>query len=156
MMAAEIERRFILDHRPPADLLGAGTHIRQGYLAGEDHVEVRLRITDSEAVITVKAGQGRRRVEVEVQIADEDAESLWPSTEGRRIKKTRYRVPVAGHTAEVDIYEEHLAGLVSVEVEFESEGDADSFQAPDWFGREVTGDGRWSNAALARHGRPDT
>ena len=42
------------------------------------------------------------------------------------------------------------------EVEFASETDAAAFDPPDWFGPELTGNADWSNAALARHGRPDT
>ncbi len=48
-----------------------------------------------------------------------------------------------------------LAGLSVVEVEFGSEREAASFAPPAWFGRELTGETGWSNAALARHGRPD-
>jgi CYTH domain-containing protein len=39
-------------------------------------------------------------------------------------------------------------------VEFDSEDDAAAFAPPHWFGREVTGQAGWSNAALARHGLP--
>ena len=42
-MAAEIERKFLLDE-PPERLAGhAGKRIEQGYLAYGDGVEVRLR-----------------------------------------------------------------------------------------------------------------
>ena len=83
---------------------------------------------------------------------------MWPHTPGRRIDKTRYRValddPLAD-VAEVDLYAGELAGLCVVEVEFGSETEAAAFVPPDWFGRELTGEPGWSNAALARHGRPD-
>jgi adenylate cyclase len=49
-----------------------------------------------------------------------------------------------------------LDGLYIVEVEFTSEDEATAFVAPQWFGREVTGDPAWTNASLARHGRPAT
>ena len=62
-----------------------------------------------------------------------------------------------GHdlVAEVDLFEGDLAGLCLVEVEFASEDDANAFEAPDWFGRDVTAIKGWSNADLARNGRPD-
>ena len=47
-----------------------------------------------------------------------------------------------------------LAGLCLVEVEFPSVEAAEAFTAPAWFGREVTGQPGWSNASLARYGRP--
>ena len=53
-----------------------------------------------------------------------------------------------------DRYEGALEGLVTVEVEFPTEEEAARFEPPGWFGRELTGEPGWSNAALARHGRP--
>ena len=47
-----------------------------------------------------------------------------------------------------------LEGLVTAEVEFPDEDAANQFRAPDWLGREVTGDDQYSNQSLARHGLP--
>ena len=88
------------------------------------------------------------------------AEALWPHTDGRRVQKTRYRVRLSpsgdevAEVAEVDVYDGPLAGLCTVEVEFATEDDARAFAPPEWFGTELTGDARWTNAALARHGLP--
>lgn len=163
-VAIEIERKFILPDAPTTERLGPGTHIRQGYLAEDEPVEVRVRITDVSANLTVKAGTGLSRTEVDLAISTQEAEALWPHTAGRRIDKTRHRItldanPDAGpvqHVAEVDVYSGTLAGLHVAEVEFASETNAAAFDPPDWFGPELTGDPQWSNAALARHGRPDT
>jgi len=156
----EIERKFILPRSPSDDQLGPGTHIRQGYIAEEDPVEVRVRITDDESNLTVKAGAGLSRTEVEVAISAVQAEALWPHTAGRQLEKTRHRVMLDDVTpnlvADVDVYAGTLAGLCVAEVEFASEEVAASFDPPAWFGRELTGDRAWSNAALARHGRPVT
>lgn len=156
-MTIEIERKFILSESPSAELLGPGVPIRQGYLAEQDGVEVRLRITSDKATLTVKAGTGRSRTEVEIAISAEQADTMWPHTARRRIDKTRYRVllddPV-GHVAEVDVYAGSLTGLCVTEIEFSSEAAASAFAPPGWFGQEVTGESGWSNAALARHGRP--
>lgn len=154
----EIERRFILPEAATAPRLGSGVQIRQGYLAEEGIVEVRIRITPANATLTVKAGKGLSRTEVDVAISVEQADTLWPHTAQRRIDKTRHRVMLDDplrHVAEVDVYAAELAGLCVVEVEFGSETDAAAFIPPGWFGRELTGEPGWSNAALARHGRPD-
>jgi adenylate cyclase len=58
------------------------------------------------------------------------------------------------HQSEVDVYAGPLAGLCVTEVEFNSEADAGAFVPPAWFGLELTGKPGWSNAALARRGRP--
>jgi adenylate cyclase len=160
-MSTEIERKFIVDALPtnevlPTNGLDLGTTIRQGYIAEEGNAEVRVRMTGDDAVLTVKVGQGRSRTEVELALDADDAEELWAHTEGRRIEKVRHRIEMDGATAELDVYGGSLSGLIVVEVEFESEAAADAFAVPGWFGRELTGDPAWSNASLARRGRPDT
>ena len=150
----EIERKWLVA-APPAAMPTAGQHIRQGYVARDGDVEVRVRTIDDTSLLTIKVGAGLVRREVELEIGAAEAGDLWPATEGRRIEKVRYRVPTGEHVAEVDVYEGALAGLRTVEVEFRSEADAASFVAPSWFGDEVTGDGRWSNASLATNGKPE-
>ena len=156
-MTIEIERKFMVPEPPTAERLGPGTQIRQGYIAEDGPVEVRVRVTAASATLTVKAGGGIERTEVEAPLTVDDAESLWPNTAGRRIEKTRHRVVLdetSGWVAEVDIYAGALAGLCVAEVEFDSRASATAFSPPTWFGRELTGEPGWSNAALARHGRP--
>ncbi len=151
----EIERKFLVP-APPADLaVHPHAVLRQGYLTTtSDDAEVRLRHADDRYVLTVKRGAGLVRREVEVALTSHQFDALWPLTEGCRVEKVRYRVPCAGHTAEVDVYRGSLSGLVVAEVEFASEGESRSFQPPSWFGRDVTHDARYKNRQLAVHGRP--
>lgn len=152
----EIERKFLPERLPSEHLPDTGEHMRQGYLAIDGTVTVRIRITDRAAVLTIKGGGGMARTEVESTVTAGAAEELWALTEGRRIDKVRYRVPLDGQlVAEIDVYAGDLDGLCTVEVEFDSEAAASAFEPPDWFGRDVTGEHGWSNAALARDGRPD-
>lgn len=154
-MGTEIERKFLIERVPDEVPLGSGVVIRQGYVAEEDGVSVRVRITATEAWLTVKAGHGVARTEVEVPITPADAEALWRHTEGRRIAKRRHRIALAdGHVAELDVYDGPLAGLRTVEVEFASHDAATAFQPPAWFGRDVTDVPGWSNLELSRHGIP--
>jgi CYTH domain-containing protein len=153
----EIERKFVLSEMPDEGVLGVGEPLRQGYVAEEGDVAVRVRIAQQAATLTIKAGGGLARSEVEVPISSDDAEELWAHTAGRRIEKTRHRVAVGGggdRVADVDVYAGELSGLCTAEVEFDSEDDAAAFVPPGWFGREVTGERGWSNSALARHGLP--
>jgi CYTH domain-containing protein len=152
-MPQEIERKFLVAALP--DPLGSGVHLRQGYLAVDGDVEVRIRLDDKGPRLTVKAGAGLARTEVELPLPDEAAEDLWPHTERRRVEKVRHRQTLeGGAVAEVDLYEGDLDGLLTVEVEFPGEAEAAAFQPPSWFGSELTGQAGWSNASLATRGRP--
>jgi len=149
---SEIERKFLVDELP-ADL-GPGAALRQAYVAVDGPTEVRIRATGTDCRLTVKGGHGLERAEVETEIDREAFEALWSLAQDRHIDKVRHRVAVGEHTAEVDIYGGSLSGLQVVEVEFASVAEAEGFTPPAWFGRELTGDPGWSNAALATSGRP--
>jgi adenylate cyclase len=150
----EIERKFLLTRAP--DELPAGEPIEQGYLAiAPDGVEVRIRRLAGRCTLTVKSGPAHVRVEEELDIDDRRFEALWALTEGRRIAKTRHLVPLdGGVTAEVDVYAEALAGLLTAEIEFASTEASAAFAPPDWLGTEVTGDARYANQSLALAGVP--
>jgi adenylate cyclase len=153
---AEIERSFLVDRDPP-QAPPETEHIDQGYIAIDpDGNEVRVRRRGAQLTLTVKSGgAGRTRVEEEVTIDRQRFERLWPLTAGRRLEKDRQRIALeAGLTAELDVYGGALHGLRVVEVEFDSEAQAEEFAAPSWFGREITDDTRYRNRELALHGRP--
>ena len=152
---SEIERKFRVPHMPR---LGAhvspGAALRQAYVAIDGDVEVRVRSDDGACTLTVKGGRGLVRAEVEVPVDTPGFEELWALAGERTVEKTRHRVPVGDHVAELDVYGGRLAGLMVVEVEFVSADDAARFEPPGWFGSELTGEPGWSNAALARDGLP--
>jgi CYTH domain-containing protein len=105
--------------------------------------------------MTVKTGTGLVRGEEEFAIEADRFERLWAMTAGRQVSKTRYFVPLDdGLTAEVDLYDGELAGLVTAEIEFPDEQTALAYEAPEWLGRDVTGDVRYSNRTLATDGIP--
>jgi adenylate cyclase len=152
----EIERKFLVAERPPQLDLHPGQRIEQGYLAiAPDGVEVRVRRRDGRATLTVKSGPGHVRTEEELDLDERRFGSLWPLTEGRRVTKTRHEIPLAGDTiAELDVYDGAHDGLMTAEVEFDSEAASERFEPPSWLGREVTGDKRYANQSLALGGRP--
>jgi CYTH domain-containing protein len=153
-MADEIERKFLLDRLPAEVARVPAATLRQGYLALDGDTEVRVRLQDGSGVLTLKHGAGRTRTEVELELSDEQAEALWPVSEGRRIEKRRRRVPHDELVIEVDEYGGELEGLLVAEVEFPDERAAEAFEPPAWFGREVTGESAYKNQSLAGHGRP--
>jgi CYTH domain-containing protein/CHAD domain-containing protein len=150
---AEIERKFLVTEMPRAE--SGSTAIEQGYLALDRDTEVRLRRAGDELFLTAKGGHGEVREEVEVSIDPKSFEALWPLTAGRRVRKVRHYVPLAHDLrAEVDVYEDALDGLRTVEVEFDSPEASRAFSPPPWFGRELTGDHGYANQTLATEGLP--
>ena len=86
-MADEIERKFLMATVPDAPVLQPGVQLRQGYLAMDGAVEVRVRRMADADRLTVKAGAGLTRTEVELPLDPADAEALWVHTAGRRVEK---------------------------------------------------------------------
>ena len=149
----ERERKFLVRSLP--NLPAVGTDMRQGYLAIDGSVGVRVRDeVERGQTLTVKSGSGAVRTELEWSIEAPQFEAAWAITEDRRVHKTRYRMDVGARTAEIDVFHGSLDGLVLVEVEFSSMGELEEFEPPEWFGDEVTEDDRYANASLAVHGAP--
>lgn len=151
----EIERKFLVEQLPDDLEAHPSREIDQGYLAITDDVEVRLRRYGEQTFLTLKSSGKESRVEEEIEIDRRRFDALWPLTEGRRIQKRRYAIPIGGDlTIELDVYHGRLSGLVTAEVEFTSLASATAFAPPRWLGRDVTDDSRYKNRDLATHGLP--
>ena len=149
-MGCETERKFRVRGDGWRDEAVRTSHIRQGYLHLDDRSEVRVRIRDDDATLTVKrGGPSLHRQEVEVPIDTATAERLL--VEGRVgaiIEKCRHEVPIGELVVEVDEFAGEHRGLVLAEVELPDAGTPVP-EVP-WLGEEVTGDARFYNATLAR------
>ncbi|EJJ29149.1 CYTH domain-containing protein [Rhizobium sp. CF142] len=161
-MAKEIERKFLVRGETWRSAVESKSVLKQGYVASMEDRSVRIRILDEKtARLTMKIGRGTlTRDEFEYDIPVSDAEELLENAIGIVIEKTRYRVPYEGFVWEVDVFAGAHRGLVIAEVEMQAE--TDNPPLPAWLGREVTGDFRYSNQALAtefehdRHGLSHT
>jgi len=123
---AEIERKFLIRRLPEGMENYPGILMTYGYLMAESYREMRivgLISASGEAILhfmTIKGSGTLNRKETEVMLNEEQFETLWPLTENTRLLKRRYFIPCDKHTAELDIYRDHLTGLCIVEVEFDS------------------------------------
>jgi len=152
----ERERRYLVDAAPEQAREAPASELRQGYLAADQHRSIRVRDAGRDGcTLTIKAGDGAERTELEWPIDRREFDAAWPHTDGHRIEKTRRRIPYGQHVIELDVFGGDLDGLVVAEVEFSSTDAMTAFEPPDWFGPEVTDDGRYTNASLALYGRPD-
>ena len=146
----EIERKFLVRTLPEQLASFRHAEIDQGYLAiAPGGVQVRLRKAGEKHSLTYKRGRGNAREEREIELTAEQFAVLWPATEGKRLTKIRYDVPLGSYTVEIDVYGGRHEGLIVAEVEFEDEQSARDFRIPDWLGRDVSHDRRYSNQLLA-------
>jgi adenylate cyclase len=149
----EIERKYLVKSIPAE--MQDGMPILQGYLAHDEHMEVRIRQYGNNHFLTVKEGFGLIRRETEVVISPKQFRALWPATEGRRLEKVRSLVNHGAFQVEVDRYLGELEPLLVAEVEFSSVEESESFEKPDYLGQEVTEVEEYKNISLAIHGIPD-
>jgi len=152
----EIERKFLIKDLPELKF-SSTQRIRQGYLtAPNDSLEVRLRQIDNQYLLTVKTGEGLVRFEREISLNKSQYKKLWPLVRGEPLEKKRKSVLIEnGLIVEIDFFEGNLASLVMCEIEFSNENEANCFNPPNWFGKEVTTDKRYKNKSLVINGCPD-
>lgn len=147
----EIERKFLVKHLPELKNLQFKC-IEQAYLEIGKR-EKRIRKTNKGCFVTIKSGKGLAREEKEHSIPQDEYDKLIDKHIGNIIKKKRYLIPIGEDlTAELDIYEDDLARLKIVEVEFSSIEQAMGFCPPVWFGKDVTENGAYKNSSLALNG----
>ncbi|MBR5269986.1 MAG: CYTH domain-containing protein [Anaerotignum sp.] len=148
----EIERKFLTKEIPFDITAYPYKQISQAYISFSP--TIRIRQSDEKYILTVKGKGHLAREEFELPLTKEDYDRLFLKTEGTPVVKKRYLVPVEEYTAEVDIYEGELDGLMTTEVEFPSLEAAESFTAPEWFGRDVSEEKAYKNTSLSLYGMP--
>lgn len=148
-MAKEIERKFLVANDGWKTGIGTTSTFLQAYIATGDDRSIRVRIIDgTRARLTIKIGRDMLvRDEFEYDIPVADAEELMQAAIGIVLEKTRHRVDYRGFTFEIDEFAGFYHGLIVAEVEMQSTDDRP--ELPAWLGREVTGDKRYSNMAMA-------
>lgn len=145
----EIERKYLLDGLPSMPAGAQAHRMEQGYF---DPGRLRRDVGPDGTVTfthTVKTGQGLVRTETECEISQEEFETLWPRTAGRRLTKIRYRIHDGDFVWEIDTYDR--IDLVLAEVELPSPDT--KVTIPPWLAhrvvREVTDDPDYQNYELA-------
>ncbi len=169
----EIERVYLLDRAPQLPAHAVASRIEQGYLPDDPArdsamttapvpgrkeaqtiVEGRIRrvMHDDGAVQythTIKHGLGMVRAEQERSLTEQEFQTHWPRTRGRRLSKTRHRVTEADLVWEIDVFDQF--DLVLAEIELPAIDTPTPI--PEWLKphivREVTEEPMYRNYALA-------
>lgn len=150
----EIERKFLVKQLP-ADLTQyPHDELCQAYVSTRPVIRVRQK--NDSYILTIKSGGMMARQEIEMPIEEEAFERLKNKRDGMLISKTRYKIPADdGLTIELDLFHDVYEGFCMAEVEFESVEQANAYQPPEWFGEDVTYDGRFHNSRLCQNSKAE-
>ena len=160
-MPLEIERKFLIKTPDPSWLAqqpgSRRVEIVQTYLLsgnGDTRRRVRTWTEDghTEYIRTCKRTlTDRTRVEEEDSLTEEAYQALLQEADPARqpIRKVRWCVPYDSHTLEIDVYPFWTRQAV-LEVELQDEDEHFSIPPEVHVIREVTGDPRYLNSALAK------
>ncbi len=150
-MATEIEHKFLIANDDWRNQAVDSRSITQGYLNAHADCSVRVRISGNEANINIKsAALGIERSEFEFPIPLREAQAMLETFCGDKlVSKTRYHVPYADHTWEIDVFDGTNKGLIVAEIELDAVDEV--FSRPDWLGREVSNERRYYNVNLIEH-----
>ena len=148
-MGTEIERKFLPKHLPEHLEQYPFHEIEQGYLCTSP--VVRIRKLDSSFFLTYKSSGMLAHLEYELPLTEEGYLHLRQKTDGILITKRRYLIPFGhSHTIELDIFHGAFEGVTLAEVEFTSTAEAETFEPPEWFGKDVTYDVRFHNSEMSK------
>ena len=147
MLPTEIERKYTIKYLP--DEINNILKITQKHIYRDPICSIRVRksldLSTNEAKYThtIKAkGKDIEKfsiIELEKEITEKEFEELKPFKGSTTIEKYRIRVPLEdGLKAEIDIFEKNLEGLIIAEVEFKDIEQAENFEMPSWFNKEVS------------------
>lgn len=148
----EIERKFLVVSEDFKNEAFKNSRIKQGFLNTDPERTVRLRIIGDKAFITIKgksSKNGLSRFEWEKEIDIDEAEALFELCEPGIIEKTRYLVKAGDFVFEIDEFYGENEGLKVAEIELNKE--TDTFEKPQWLGREVTGEVKYYNSQLSKN-----
>ena len=152
----EIERKFAVIKMPQNLNKYEKEEIEQGYLCIKP--TVRIRKSNNEYTLNYKWKQKGLEEKVAIQnieytmpLTEENYNILLNKIENYLIKKDRYKIPIKNNlTVELDVFHGHLEGLVFAEVEFPNLEAAETFDKPEWLGKDLCFDKRFDNTLLSK------
>ncbi len=145
----EYERRFLVCNIP--DLSETAFRVIEDlYL---DDTRLRLRkITHHDGVMQYKLckkypSEGNDPLAIVNIYLTSQEYDLLSTLAGKVVRKKRYDIVASAHC--IDVFEDHLAGLVLCEFEAESAAGLETFALPPWIGRDVSDDPFFAGGCLA-------
>lgn len=107
-----------------------------------EHPKLRLRKNGNKFELTKKEpvndGDASRQKEQTIILTETEFNALNQQLEGKRVHKIRYFFDYKSRTAEFDVFQDDLMGLVVVDFEFATLEEKDNFQIPDFCLVDIT------------------
>jgi len=138
----ELERTYLAKYLPKELMNCNSKEIIDIYIPKSSvHPTLRIRKNGSEYEITkkepVKGNDSSHQREQTIILRESEFREL-AQIDGKRVSKIRYCYNYNGRTAEIDVFQGPLKGLVVVDFEFKEIGEKDSFEMPDFCLADVT------------------
>ena len=143
MTMLEIEKTYLAKYLPETLPECESKEIIDVYIPKESaHPTLRLRKNGNRYELTKKEvitqGDHSQFIEQTIPLRESEFTSLYATVVGKPVRKIRYIYPLKNGVAEIDVFQDALAGLVTVDVEFKSVEDKDTFQMPEFCLVDVT------------------
>lgn len=107
--------------------------------AEHPHLRLRKKGNSYEMTKKTKVSEDDASAHIEETISlDEKEFNAFADVEGKRVRKFRYAFPYSERTAEIDIFQDELEGLVVVDFEFKTREELESFVIPSFCLADVT------------------
>jgi len=149
-MATEIEHKYLVDLELWSEIVpDRSVQMSQAYMKTDGHKTIRVRTTNSTAFLTIKGKTtGFSRSEFEYEIPLKDGRELMEEFCDQIVEKIRHYIVYEGKVWEVDQFSGKNEGLIVAEIELETEDE--EYSLPPWIGKNVTAEGKYTNASLAQ------
>lgn len=138
----ELEKTYLAKYLPESLKDCKHKEVHDIYFpASSVHPNLRVRKNGDKYEITKKVrindNDASEQEEFTIKLTEEEFKAL-SKVEGKVVRKIRYELDISGRTAEVDVFQDDLAGLVLVDFEFETVEDKDKFAMPEFCLADVT------------------
>jgi len=139
----ELEKTYLAKYLPEGLLNCEKKEIIDIYYPKEvKHAVLRLRKNGSKYEMTKKTDTGddkSQKLEETIPLDRAEYEAI-ATAQGKMVSKIRYYYPYQGLTAEIDVFQDELLGLVEVDFEFQTVEELKKFVMPDFCLVDVTHD----------------
>lgn len=137
----ELERTYLLTKIPKGLKSCKFVEIIDLYIpASKAHPVMRIRKKGDKLEITKKVpnnNDASNQTEHTIPLSELEFNVLL-SVPGKKLRKLRYYFPVDKKVAEIDVFQDELAGLIVVDFEFSNLAEKEDFKAPDFCSEDIT------------------